>query len=156
MGKPRVGKSTVATILGDLLQLKWGDTSDVIYKTIATRKGTTVDKLKEIPKEELRPELIEVGNYLCDQSPIALSYGLIKGGTSIVCGIRRKKEFNCLLTKLEALQVPYTTIFVKNKNVPDIKDNLEVTEDDCSIVINNDSGLSDLKNDLVYIFKKID
>lgn len=152
MGRPKVGKSTTSGILARLLNKKWGDTSDIIYKVLADRRGTTVDVLRRIPKEELRPDLIVVGNELCNHSPLALSYALVQNGCNIICGVRRKSELTILVNKLKLDGFNVVTVWVDRDQAPTTEDNTEVTKNDCGVRINNSWDLIQLEKEISWVF----
>jgi len=77
IGKACAGKTTFARALAKALGTKSACTSDIVYEVVALARGCTVNELKSIPKEELRPCLIKTADYLCDIQPDFLSQALI-------------------------------------------------------------------------------
>ena len=59
------GKTTVREILARLVRLRGGSCSDVIFHFLALRRGVPIEELRAIPKEDLRPDLIKAGDFLC-------------------------------------------------------------------------------------------
>lgn len=146
MGRPKAGKSTASQIIAEQQRLNWADTSDTIYKVLAARRGVTVEYLKSLPKEQIRPDLIALGNSLCEQSALALAWPLIEEGNQIVCGIRRRsEELNPLLRHLALLGVHTFKIWIDNPNAPKVEDNTTVTADDCDTIIDNSGTIDDLR-----------
>jgi hypothetical protein len=117
-GPPRHGKDTFGVMLGEALGTpEVGATSDVIYDELARRLGVRVEALKRIPKEDLRPALIELGDLMTENNPAALSDAL-RGRFLVISGVRRVREF------LFAPE-PKILIWMSRAGGPVIKDNTD-------------------------------
>lgn len=138
------GKTTSREILSRITHLKGGSCSDVIYAVLAARRGVSVQSLREIPKEELRPLLIEVGDWLCGQigvlsevpthpevdetvfrAPSALIRTLYLNGYNVIDGVRRKLELQDARYHLEWNGVRSIVIHVSDPRKGVIADNSE-------------------------------
>jgi hypothetical protein len=138
------GKTTSREILSRITHLKGGSCSDVIYAVLAARRGVSVQSLRDPPKEELRPTLIEVGDWMCGQigqltevaakpevdetiyrSPSALIRTLYMNGYNVIDGVRRKLELQHAQEHLEWNGVRSVVIHVHDPRKPLIADNSE-------------------------------
>ena len=117
-GAPHHGKDTFGQFLADALGVKKGAPSDIIYEEMAELQGCTVEDLKAVPKEKLRPKLVTLGDQLTRDSPTYLVEQLRKRGVRVVTGVRRM---------LEAIEVeePKKIIWVERIGYPIIEDNTE-------------------------------
>jgi hypothetical protein len=138
-GSVQSGKSTARKLLSQYLERKGGSCSDVIYAILARRKGITVDQLRTLPKEEVRPELIALGNAMCAADPLYLIGNLVWSGCSIIDGVRRKEEFKAAVHRFSPV-----TIWVENPNSPQLADNNEIVAGMCMHKINNSGTVADL------------
>lgn len=91
-GPPRNGKDTFGQMLADVLGAQKAAPSDVIYEEMAERLDTSVKALKRLPKEELRPELVKLGDELTSDYPTYLVERLIRRGARVITGVRRVRE----------------------------------------------------------------
>ena len=158
------GKSTVRQILADLTHLKGGSCSDVIYAFLAQRKGVSVDKLRQMPKEELRPALIEAGDFLCgkiesiselpfdasiDKEPYRIPSILIRvlymNGYNVIDGVRRREELLHAIDRLEWIGVEHVVFHVSDPRKPLIADNSEDLKDLADFVVVNDGTIEELQ-----------
>ena len=117
-GPPQNGKDTFGALLAEAFGAHQAAPSDVIYMEMAERIGTTVKALKRIPKEELRPALVELGDELVKDRPSYLIDRLIREGFTIITGVRRVSE---------ALNVDEDTeiIWIEREGFDIIPDNTE-------------------------------
>lgn len=117
-GAPRHGKDTFGQYLADALGTKKGAPSDIIYEELAKRRQVSLSELLAVPKEDLRADLVALGDELCSISPTFLVDALRKRGVRVVTGVRRVAE---------ALEVPQPRkiIWVECPDVPVIPDNTE-------------------------------
>lgn len=139
------GKTTVREILVKLLRpLRGASCSDVIYHFLAVRKGVSVESLKALPKEQLRPELIEAGDFLCGQigalkelpkndavdkevyrHPSAIIRTLYMNHYNIIDGVRRRLELVHAKDHLDWCGVEQLTLHVSATGKEHIDDNSE-------------------------------
>lgn len=170
------GKSTSRKILSGVTHLKGGSCSDVIYAILAKRRGVSVESLRAIPKEELRPTLIALGDYVCCvvdadgkqvvlhevpvnaevdgeiyRSPSALIRTLYLNGYNVIDGVRRRLELQHARDHLEWNGVKCVTIHVSDPRKPVIQDNSEDLTGLCDNVILNDGTEEDLGKKLIAV-----
>lgn len=167
IGPPHHGKTEVRKYICEVMGWKGASTSDVIYALLAQEMGKPEAELRAMPKEEIRPKLIEFGDYLCGKAgklelvpplperpapekyyrgPSALSRILFHTGHRVSDGIRRRLELSDLRSKLEWLGIPLVVIWVERPGHPTIKDNTEVTSADADFVLLNDGSLEELRS----------
>ncbi len=164
------GKTTAREILARLTHLKGGSCSDVIYAVLAARRQVSVESLKQIPKEELRPALIELGDFLCGQvgtlaelpvnadidstlyrSPSGLIRTLYMNGYNVIDGVRRRLELQDAKQHLDWNGVRQVVIHVFDPRKPIIKDNSEDLKDLADNCIINDGTVNDLEIKLLAV-----
>lgn len=138
IGPARAGKTTFANWLvskrgGDA---KTAGTSEIIYEAMQKATGKSLAELKSVPKEELRPRLIEFADYLCDIYPDILSRALVQRGVNIIDGIRRREELQWLKDKYD------TEIFYIERYEGVVKDNFELNPSDADYIVDNTGPLS--------------
>jgi hypothetical protein len=157
------GKTTAREILSRITHLKGGSCSDVIYAILAQRRGVSVESLRHIPKEEIRPALIEVGDFVCgsvgqltevpvnniDESlyrhPSALIRTLYLSGYNVIDGVRRRLELQHARDHLDWNGVRSVVIHVEDPRKPKIADNSEDLRDLADNQIINDGTVNDLE-----------
>lgn len=164
VGKPQHGKSTLRQALANATRLRGGSCSDVVYALLAARRGVSVESLRFLPKEELRPTLVRFGDWLCGlgepleetavnpefdeniyRHPTALVRVLVLSGIHVVDGIRRRLELQESKDRLEWIGLRTLTIFVDRPGVPEVKDNTEDLRDFADEVVLNDGTVADLE-----------
>lgn len=141
VGRPRHGKNTFAEHLSSVTGQKVGDCSNIIYDELAVKLDIPVEKLLQLPKEEIRPQLIDLGNKLIAKDPCYFGRKLINNGHHIICGVRRLCELSCIRKE----HMHTCVIWVQNDNAPIVEDNTEITKEDSDIVIFNNGDLFDLQ-----------
>lgn len=173
LGLPHHGKTAARKILSELTFLKGESTSTVIYRFLALRRKVTVESLLAQPKEILRPELIEAGDYLVGKLdrilapaddpeiekvvyriPSALVRTLYLNGFNIIDGVRRKEELTDTIRHLHWNGIRTLVLWIENPAEPRIADNTEVTREDADEVVLNLGTLDDLKAKLKEILEK--
>lgn len=167
------GKSTAREILSKATYLKGASCSDVIYRFLAVRRNTTVEELRKIPKEELRPALVEAGDFMVgrigkieevaanaeiDQSlyriPSLLIRTLYLNGNNVIDGVRRRLELVDAIGHLEWNGIRALTIYVEDPRKPQIADNSEDLKDLSDERILNDGTPEELEIKLRAILEK--
>lgn len=174
IGPPKHGKTEVRKILADITHMKGISTSEIIYRYLALRRNVSIESLKEIPKEELRPALIEAGDYLVGKIdslaepavnaeldailyriPSALIRTPYMSGYNIIDGVRRIAEIEEARSRLDWNGVRSVVVYVKNPGAPTVSDNTEVTETHADVVIVNDGTIEDLRAKLLAMLESI-
>jgi dephospho-CoA kinase len=150
IGRARSGKTTASNILSEITGIPTASTSDIVYNIMALASGCTVSELKSMPKEILRPQLIDIANYLCDIDPSILSKGLVQKGYKIVDGIRRETELLDLKKTYE--NEILITLIKSNRS---INDNFNIPDHYADIIIDNNGTMEELKKKLTDIKWKI-
>lgn len=151
IGLAKHGKTEVGKAIARAFHLEFGDTSEIVYRSLADRLAdTTVYKalstspteiemyLRSAPKELIRPLLIQEGDRLCASTPSALTLGLVNRGCRVVAGIRRRSEF---LHAIGVLQFQYDihVWWVQRYPAPPaVPDNTEVRISDAHYLFVND------------------
>lgn len=142
IGLKQAGKSTASTIASTIIGCRAVDTSDMIYEALAAESGVTVESLRAIPKEELRPRLIEIGDRLSKEDPLSLVRPVMKAKSFTIAGIRKKDQ-------LAALPKDVQVVWINRTNHdPDSLDNLEIEPGEYDVVINNGASMSEFKYEL--------
>lgn len=166
------GKTTSREILARLTRLRGGSCSDVIYAFLAARHDTTVDELRKVPKEELRPKLIQAGDFLCGMDapmevaskpqvdnevfrhPSALIRTLYMNGYNVIDGVRRRLELQHAKDHLDWCGVEQLTIHVRDPRKAELKDNSEDLSDLADEKILNDGTPEELEAKLREILER--
>lgn len=172
LSKPHHGKTEARKILAELTYLKGGSCSDVIYHFLAARRETTVDALRRLPKEELRPDLIMAGDFLCglhDSMPDApnkdvdsemyrvpslLCRTLYLSGYNVIDGIRRKAELKEFRGALNWNGVRSLVVWIDRPGFPTVEDNTEVGPEMADELVLNDGTIDDLRVKLKAVLEK--
>lgn len=165
------GKTTAREILCKLTALKGGSCSDVIFSYLALLRGTTVEELRKLDKEELRPELVKVGNWLCGdigdleeakspdapkasdiyRVPSTLIRTLYHNNRNVIDGVRRTLELKHAVEHLEWNGIRVLSIFITNPNGPAIPDNTEDLSSLCDEQVVNDGTVEELEKKLIEV-----
>ena len=164
IGPPAHGKTLARKIFCELTGVKGASTSDVIYALMARFTGVSEAELREVPKEELRPKLVELGNYLCGNSnelsknafkdpipdsiyrgPSMLTRTLFHTGFRAFDGIRRKAELEEFRYIMNWLGIQTFVIWVHRDGLASVADNTEVTVEDATTVLANTGTPGDLR-----------
>jgi hypothetical protein len=172
-GKPQHGKTTARQILERLTHLKGGSCSDVVYHILAARRGVSPDSLRLLPKEELRPALVQVGDWMCGlgelsepktndkfddtqlyRHPSALIRTLYVSGYNLIDGVRRRIELQNARDHLDWNGVRSLTLHVVRPNVQEVKDNTEDLGEFADEVVHNDGTVEELEAKLKLILDK--
>lgn len=125
-GRPHVGKTTFGEAITAETGLLSGDTSSELY---AAAYRTLGEDIMKIPKEELRPLLVKIGNDLTDRDPAVLSRNLIAKGKKVIVGVRRKSELDAvrkLITKeMSPRQGLVYVVWLERPDIDKVVDNTE-------------------------------
>jgi len=139
IGKACAGKSTFAQWLIKQTGEKAGRTSSIIYEAMAKARGCTVKDLEDLPKEELRPKLIALGDFMCDIQPDILSQALVQRGITVIDGVRRKSELEALREKHEIF------VYYIRRDKFTVSDNFELDERDAHYIVDNNGEMNEFK-----------
>lgn len=140
------GKTTVRKMICDKTGLKGDSTSNVLFAILELLTGTSEDEYRKMPKDEIRPMLVELGDVLTQTKPTLSSEFLNKipedrredalakirnlahpstltrhiflAGGSVIDGVRRPAEFFSALTFLAWAGYNVITIWVENPGFP--------------------------------------
>ena len=149
IGRPQHGKTTVSKYLSKLRGEPYGSTSDYVYVLLARKLGTTVEELKQRPKESIRPLMVVEADALCDVTPTGLVDGLVASGVRIIDGIRRRKELQMSVKKLQDQGHTVHVWWISNPRQAEILDNTAVTVEDAQACVVNDGSFE-------LLYQKID
>jgi hypothetical protein len=173
IGPPTHGKTLARKIFCELTGIKGASTSDVIYALMARFAGVSESELRETPKEEIRPKLIELGNYLCGSSedlsknafpgkvpdsiyrgPSMLVRTLFHSGFAAFDGIRRKPELEEVRYIMNWLGIEVFVFWIhRENNLAKVEDNTEVEHTDATHIIANNGTPANLREKLAALLK---
>ena len=172
IGPPHHGKTEARKILSELTYLKGASTSELIYRFLALRRNVSLESLQAIPKEELRPALIEAGDFMVGsisaiaeppvnaeiekvlyRIPSALIRTMYLNGYNIIDGVRRKQELAEARTHLYWNGVRSLVLWIDRPGVETLKDNTELTAADADEIVPNDGTLEDLRKKLKFVLE---
>lgn len=173
IGPPGHGKTAARKILADLTSQKGESTSTAIMQFLGLRRGLDKDALKKLPKEEIRKDLIEAGDFMVGsiaaiaekpvdaeldnvlyRVPSALVRMLYLNGNNIIDGVRRTVELSDAKKHLEWNGVPHLTLWIEKSQGPVIPDNTELTALEADETVYNDGTLEELKEKLLAVLVK--
>jgi len=142
IGLRESGKELVANLLSHTLGERRGATSSIIYDEVARQRGVPRWEVESLPKDELVPELVRVGNSLCATDPSALVAPLLRRGVRVVYGIRRRVELAA--ARRAAATQGLTPVVVWLDRGEGSNDNTEVSREDADYVIANHGSVGHL------------
>lgn len=151
IGCKQSGKSTAAAAIGAAYcNVKVVDTSNAIYSLLASRKGVTEEALRQLPKENLREDLIQLGDELTDQHPLALIEDSVLAGEFVIAGIRKIPQLKA------ARELGSLVLWIeRDGHDPDGIDNLELSARDAdAVVYNNGSDLLAFQEQVMAVFRE--
>lgn len=146
IGLPRHGKTEVGKAIADVLKCGRGSTSTAVYwglayewsHTLGIDVLTAFTQLVATPKEQLRPDLVRVGNAMCEKNPAALSLWLVDNGNYVIDGIRRRSELDYTRKVLAERGHKVEVWWVYRTPPPErIEDNTEVQWTDAEVNFSN-------------------
>ena len=143
IGRKRNGKSELAKALVRHLDdaVSVGTSEYLIYR-LALIHGITEEAIYNL-KERYRPELIKLGNDMCDTDPGCLVSIALWGVDSkhvIVDGVRRTCEYEVVRPWFDLV------IWVDRPDIDDREDNCELNMSHADHVVSNTGNLTDLNN----------
>ena len=131
IGQKQSGKSTASDFVANIVGGVSVDTSARIYRELAEELGTTVEELKSRPKESIRQRLIEKGDMISLEHPLALIADQLDARAYCIAGIRKRDQ-------LEALPDEVKVVWIEREgHNPPGEDNLELTAEDADYVVTN-------------------
>jgi adenylate kinase family enzyme len=137
IGRAQSGKTTFSRFLAKEFGEKTLGTSDIVYKAMAKARGCPLEELCRVPKELLRPHLMEFADYLCDIYPDILSEGIIQEGATIIDGVRRTEELLVLRQKYNA------SVYYVEREIGTVDDNFEIDISLADYVVDNNREIGD-------------
>ena len=135
IGNPWAGKTLATALLADFIGVASGSTDSIVYEELAKERGVPRWSLEASAKESLRPDLVRVGNALCDQDPAALVSPLLARGARVIDGIRRRFELKAARQAARASGLIPVVVWVDRCSA--VKDNTDVMRSDADYVISN-------------------
>ena len=139
IGLKMAGKSTASNIVSEILRCQAVDTSDMIYDRLAVELGITLGDLRAMPKEDIRPKLIGIGDRLSKTDPLALIRPVMESKSFTIAGIRKRDQ-------LEALPKDVQVVWINREDhTPDSLDNLDIDPTGHCIVVNNGSCMIEFR-----------
>ena len=168
IGHPHHGKTTARKMFSELTGFAGGSCSDVIFAILSRHLGVPEAELRAADKEQLRPKLVEFGNFLCGdigtlklvdsappgvenktaqlyRGPSSLVRVLFHVGCRVIDGVRRRLELNDVRNRMEWLGIPVVVFWVERPGEPVLQDNTELSKEDADIVLLNDGTPADLR-----------
>lgn len=167
VGPAASGKTTARKHIASVLSIKTsGSCSDVIYSNLAELRNVSVRMLHELPKEEIRPELIRLGDEITANNPAAFAADMAleasiseSDGESrdfVLDGIRRCQSGELNACKMHLAYSGYKVCVIELVRDDCPVDNYEAPSiQDVYATIINDGTVEDLKNNIsraVYSF----
>ena len=178
IGPAEHGKTTSRKIVCDKLKLRGASCSDVVYSTLAERDGIPLKDLYAKPKEEIRPQLIALGDWMTGgtellelpppkddkldkemkeqfwRMPSALVRVLFHHGVRVIDGVRRPLELDNSRSVLQWFNIHTFVIWIEDPRKPHVKDNTTITKEHADAVILNDGTKDDLEKKIVDCLHK--
>jgi hypothetical protein len=142
IGNKYHGKTTFANFIVKHTQKTeaFSTSSYLVYRLSLINNISEEQILKE--KEKYRPDLIELGNAMCNADAgclVSICLWSSSADTVIIDGVRRISEFSRVSTWFDKV------VWIYRESEPIGKDNLELTEKDATDVILNNGSLEDLE-----------
>ncbi len=142
IGRKGHGKTTFAGFLKQALgDAQTFSTSEYLVHRLALIHGTTEAKILAA-KERYRPEMIVLGNAMCDVDPgclVSICLWACHKECAIIDGIRRVSEYKRVRKWFEHV------LWIERPGIPEGLDNLELTHRHAQEIIVNDGSLADLR-----------
>lgn len=133
------------------MNAKFGETSVRLFNELARMKGIAVEELRQTPKKDLRPELVDLGDKLCEAYGLDyLSSSLFDSGCDIVAGIRKPAELALLRSKYRVIAV-----WMLRPDAPHEPDNTSLSIADCDYIIQNRLGISWLMHEALQLVRYV-
>jgi hypothetical protein len=139
IGRARAGKTTFAEWYQKIYGGKIARTSDVVYEVMAKARNCNVEDLQKLPKEELRPNLIKLADFLCDVQPDFLSKALIQRGINVIDGVRRVSELE------ELRKQAFVTTYYVYRREGTVDDNFAIPHTEADFFVDNNYGINKFK-----------
>lgn len=137
------GKTTYANFLKDELgSAEAYTTSSYLVYRLSLIKGVPENVILE-NKETYRPDLIELGNAMCEADAgclVSICLWASQAKFILIDGVRRISEFSKVKSWFDQI------IWMNRPSEPIGLDNLELKDQDADIIIENTGSLEDLKS----------
>lgn len=140
-GLPKHGKTYVANTIGEMLKLKWCNTSDLIKEKFDESAMCSSENLN---KEDIRHHLIRIGDDICKDDPGAIVRTMFARGNKVIAGLRKPEELKSLIG------LDPFVIWVTRPNCETVKDNTLITPEYCDFVLVNDDNLTSRLQSLLF------
>ena len=178
VGEAQHGKTTVRQLITGATGFRGASCSDAIYETWSRLSGQGVDDLLRYPKEQIRPKLMALGDWMTghgdfpqavlpEVAPAAVRHFLAEGfrpepaafvrlnlrrGVRALDGIRRPNEFAQARDLIAEEGFNPVVVWVQTKRpIPSVKgDNFALKRADCrpDCVIDNDGLLANVATEI--------
>lgn len=149
-GYPKHGKSELGDAISEWTGRQAGECSDIIYQIEADRRGIPVAKLRAMPKDKIRDDLVRTGDKACEADIAVFPKSLCLRGARIIVGIRRREEFITFRESLDP-EDQFLSIWI-SRDVELIEDNTEDFSDICDIWWNNQDSIAYMKDLVRQLF----
>jgi hypothetical protein len=152
IGNKLHGKTTFADFLCEILENAeaFSTSSYLIYRLGLITGASKEEILRD--KETYRPQLVKLGNAMCDADAgclVSICIWASKADTIIIDGVRRISEFSHVKDWFDHI------IWVDRPSVPLGLDNLELTAKDADVVISNTGDLKDLQQSAIKLVQDL-
>lgn len=183
IGPAQHGKTTVRKRLAQVLGVKGASCSDFLYVLWSLlERGPGPGVLKERPKEESRPKLVALGNWittdgdteadfpfeffpeadlfflrkLVSRHPGALIQAALRDGVRVLDGVRRRVELEAALPVISWFGEPPAIVWVEDPRKERIpQDNLDIPASVASHIVLNDGSLEELDEKIFALAREI-
>ena len=177
VGESARGKSTLRDIVCEMTGVRGASCSDAIFDTWSRLSGRPVPVLRSFPKEKIRPQLRELGDWMVGQrdfphdmvpevprvrvdeflatgfqrTPTALVKWHLDNGVRALDGIRRPGEFDLAMERIRDEGFRPVVIWVETtRDMSHVTpDNFALNKERCNpdLVIHNDGELANVRKD---------
>lgn len=185
IGPAAHGKSTFRTAFAEALHVEGGSCSDYIYAVWAYLGDTTVEALRKLPKEDIRPKLVALGDWLTTPAhtfrghfpfrlfpgwnpealdktglpkphPGALVQGAFNSGVRVLDGVRRRCELEASLPYFAWFNTKPLVVWVEDpRKARNPADNLDLNMDDAHRIVINKGSVEDLQEEARRLAQEI-
>jgi hypothetical protein len=147
-GPARHGKTTVSQYIAEKTAGARASTSDPLFELMAAERGVTVEQLRTMPKEEIRPRLIALGEEFCRDNKAAIIIHLSNKGARIIDGLRSRAELRRVRIHFDTLGETMVTVWVHDPRKPMLNDVGDLQPGDLDVVLRNDGTIPDLQGNI--------
>lgn len=152
IGNKLHGKTTLARFLRDeLASAQCYSTSDFLIYRLAQMDGTDIETILA-DKEKYRPQLVKLGNSLCDVDPgclVSICLWSCHSDFAIIDGIRRVSEYDKVRSWFDRIY------WIDRPGIEKGLDNLELESRHADEIVKNHGNLEDLKRSAAKIARQL-